>query len=431
MTVQADTNKIIYESDGVTQSWEFNFITYEVDWISVLVASEPTDLPFTVELNQDQNINPGGFVNFTDEVVPDGRDFVIIRVLPLEQQIDYTTYDDFPAETHERGLDTGILIDQQLQETIDRCYKAPIGSEPGFDFDFPDYDPGKLIGWSETERILENSQYSFQDFVNEADRAIAAANESQGSANQSAASAVLSEKWAAEEEDVPVDGDLFSARHYAIKAYKARAGLNLLAPIRADNDCPKPGDDPGDCVEPDIRNPSQRFPTRIFSVGDFFIAYTEGDMLLQDPTDPGGETVQFIEVGDYIIYVEEARDSDGDLILAEGWYSISGLIRDDLIFAANVIFDDTGTTIKGNTVQLWNQAADDIIIANQSAVASQGTRITTLEGQVSTLQGQVSALETTVQSLQSQIDALVSGKMDRSDFLRTGDRLDINNVPTP
>ena len=374
MTVQAAFNKVKYTSDGVTLSYEFNFITYEESWISVL-DPDVTALGFEVILNADQDNNPGGFVNFTVEPPPIGQDFVILRTAPLEQLLDYTSYDDFPAESHERGLDQGIIIDQQQQEELNRAYKAPIGSDPGEDFGFPPYDAGKLLGWSETEpNQIDNAFYTFQDIINEADRSRDEADRSRDEANRAGTeasnagfSALLSQdwaegdsprpsskRWADEEEDVPVEGNLFSAKHWAIKSLKARSGLNLIAIISGDNTCPKPGDDPGDCNAPDHRNPGERFSGRPHITGDYYLISAPGDMNLNDtqnPFDP--QFPQPVEVGDYIIYLEEIAG-----ILSTGWYKQSGLGGADS--SADLIsFDDSTTTTKGVTVQAWNEAADD------------------------------------------------------------------------
>lgn len=55
----------------------------------------------------------------------------IKRVTPRQQSIDYTTGDTFPAETHESGLDTAMLVDQEQDEKIDdtanRAFMVPDG----------------------------------------------------------------------------------------------------------------------------------------------------------------------------------------------------------------------------------------------------------------------------------------------------------------
>jgi len=443
MTVQADFNKVIYTSDGVTLSYEFNFVTYQESWISVL-DPDVTVLEFEVILNSNQDNNPGGFVNFTVEPPPSGQEFVILRTAPLEQLLDYTSYDDFPAASHERGLDQGIIIAQQQQEEIDRSYKAPIGSDPGADFTFPPYDAGKLLGWSETEaNKVDNAPYSFADIQAEADKALV-------SAINAEASEVLAQQWAAQQEDIPVDGQLYSARHYAIKALKARSGLNLVAIISGDDLCPKPGDGPGDCTAPDYRNPGERFPNRENLPGDYFIISAPGSMNLKDPQNPTGpNVVTLVEVSDYIIYFPEVQNGDGTVILGEGWYKQGGLTGDGTA-AALISFDDTTTVAKGTNVQAFNEALDFLVqgaqakadssvqLTGDQTIADQKTFTTNPQsnaaqagaGQALTRKDYVDAADTANATAAADANTNANTRKLEADFLRTGTRLDINNVRT-
>jgi hypothetical protein len=45
----------------------------------------------------------------------------ILRDVPFTQLTDYIENDEFPAESHERGLDKAIMILQQLAEKINRA----------------------------------------------------------------------------------------------------------------------------------------------------------------------------------------------------------------------------------------------------------------------------------------------------------------------
>ena len=379
MTVQTTVNKIVYAPDGVTTLFVFNFVTHDPDTLQVFFESDEQPGGFEVTLNLDQTTLPGGSVEF--DVPPSGdlRSVTLLRVLELNQDIDYQPYDAFPAETHERALDLLTLMVQQVQEEVDRSYKAPIDSEPGEDFGFPPYDPGKLLGWSETEtNQIDNAEQTFADYVAEADRSRDEADRSRDEANRAnseasnaAFSSLLSQDWAEgdsprpssrrwseEAEDVPVEANLFSAKHWAIKSLKARSGLNLIAIISGDDLCPKPGDDVGDCTAPDHRNPGERFSGRTHITGDYYLISAPGDMNLNDPANPfDPPTVQPVEVGDYVIYLEAIVD-----ILSTGWYKQGGLGGADS--SADLIsFDDSGTVAKGVTVQTFNEDLDTIVEA--------------------------------------------------------------------
>ncbi len=125
--------------------------------------------------------------------------------------------------------------------------------------------------------------------------------------------------------------------------------IYFIGPYRGDNTCPKPGDEEGDCVDPDYRNPSQRWPGVDFPDGAYFIISSDGDIELMDGS--GTPTVTAVELGDALLYVKDG------LVLPDGWYHVPGN-QINTIIAAQVVFDDNPTTIKGTNVQSWNQAAD-------------------------------------------------------------------------
>lgn len=144
------------------------------------------------------------------------------------------------------------------------------------------------------------------------------------------------------------------------------SGLSPLGVFRGDNDCPKPGDDPGDCTEPDTRNPSERFPTVTFNGGEFFLVSSGGDINLIS-LDTLLPTVTPVDAGDIIVYVLEI--DTGSIVYPEGWYYVPR--ETGLITAAEVLFDDSGTTIKGTTVQAWNEAADTAISGKTNRVGGE------------------------------------------------------------
>ncbi len=55
-----------------------------------------------------------------------GEQLTIRRKVPITQTLDYVANDPFPAESHERGLDKGAMIDQQQAEEISRSLRAPV-----------------------------------------------------------------------------------------------------------------------------------------------------------------------------------------------------------------------------------------------------------------------------------------------------------------
>ena len=364
MTISTSESKINHLGDGIEDVFEFNFLTLDEDHIRVFFDGTEEFSDFVVTLNPDQDSNPGGNVQFTIDPPAAGVTVTILRTVPLTQLVDYTSYDAFPAVVHEQALDNLTMQTQQLQEEVDRSYKAPVDTQPGDDFRMPEYEAGKLIGWSDlVENELVNAEYSMQDISDEADRARDEADRSRDEANISQSWQELSRDYANEDEDVPVQGQLYSAKHYAIKALKAAAGLNLIGPFRGDDLCDKPGDGPGECIPPDTRNPGQRYYARVFNSGDSFIVSSPGTMEVNDPDqmDPPVTHVVPVEAGDYVIFLNRIEDGDSNVIIAEGWYHVEGLSGAGAP-ASSISFDDTQTDIKGTSVQEWNENADDELL---------------------------------------------------------------------
>lgn len=88
--------------------------------------------------------------------IASGTSWRIEGDMPLAQPTDYTAGDDFPAESHERGLDRAMIAHQEvrrdLNETRDRAVQVPRGSiAPGLDMtglidgDLLVYSGGKLL----------------------------------------------------------------------------------------------------------------------------------------------------------------------------------------------------------------------------------------------------------------------------------------------
>jgi hypothetical protein len=59
-----------------------------------------------------------------------GETLVIVRDVPLTQELDLQNYGEFNVELVERALDRAAMVDQQLQEQIDRCVRYPVSSDP-------------------------------------------------------------------------------------------------------------------------------------------------------------------------------------------------------------------------------------------------------------------------------------------------------------
>jgi hypothetical protein len=131
MSVSSTDNQIIYTGSGTTGPFDFDFKVYRTSDLLVqklLIATEVvTDLTETTDYTVALDVDGTGSVT-TVAVVASTYKLIITRSLPITQEITYVENDKFPSATHEEGLDRGVMIDQQLQEQIDRCVKVVAGS---------------------------------------------------------------------------------------------------------------------------------------------------------------------------------------------------------------------------------------------------------------------------------------------------------------
>ena len=122
-------------------------------------------------------------------------------------------------------------------------------------------------------------------------------------------------------------------------------GINLLGPFRGDDLCPKYGDETGECIEPDYRNPSQRWPDYVFHTGNsFIIIMKEGETsghvnAINDDT----ELQEPIEVfaGDGLIYFEKDVLDGTTVVIKAGWHVERGWVTGGAVIAANVLYDNS------------------------------------------------------------------------------------------
>lgn len=131
MTVSNQTNKISYIGNGVTKEFAIPFCFLEKEHITVYqmkgevesIAEAGTDFSVTGIGEVD-----GGTLTF-DIPPAAGSQIIIIRNVPMTQEVDYRENEIFPAKTHERALDKLTMAVQQLSEKMDRAVTVDIFSE--------------------------------------------------------------------------------------------------------------------------------------------------------------------------------------------------------------------------------------------------------------------------------------------------------------
>ena len=115
MTIQNIVNFIDYVGNGAQTSFVFNFRVADAAWVDINF----TDNLSGVALNIDQDLNPGGSVDYSI-APPASTDIHIQRITPLTQETDYARHDPFDSETNEDNLDklTSIIQDLSTSATL-------------------------------------------------------------------------------------------------------------------------------------------------------------------------------------------------------------------------------------------------------------------------------------------------------------------------
>jgi hypothetical protein len=114
MTISTIYEPTAFDITAGTQTvFPFNWDVIKEDDVFCLIDGvlvSPGD--FTVVLNGSPPLYDGGTVTFT--VAPTGNALAVARNTDRTQEIDYTEYDPFPAETHEFGLDKLTMLVQEI-----------------------------------------------------------------------------------------------------------------------------------------------------------------------------------------------------------------------------------------------------------------------------------------------------------------------------
>lgn len=122
MTISSTTSKNQYVASGSNPTFTYTFKIY--DEADIRVLSDDTVNTLSDYVVTGVGNSAGGTIVFN--VNPVASTIVTLkRNEPLTQEIEYVEGDDFPAESHEQGLDRSAIRDQFLQEQIDRALLLP------------------------------------------------------------------------------------------------------------------------------------------------------------------------------------------------------------------------------------------------------------------------------------------------------------------
>ena len=130
MTVSTTIIKSFGTGDGSTATFAYQFKIIQDSDLEVFIRTNSTGAESAAKvLGTDYSMTgagvaTGGTVTFLTGKIPiSGQTVVLRRNVPKTQVIDYIANDPFPAETHEEGLDRGIMVAQQNFEEVERSIK--------------------------------------------------------------------------------------------------------------------------------------------------------------------------------------------------------------------------------------------------------------------------------------------------------------------
>lgn len=159
MSVHSNDNSIL-KTCGTLTHFEFGFKVFKAEDLVVSLMDPATQNLTALKLNEDytvniSRINDGGSIELTE--THNGYSLYAYREIEIIQPHEIPTEGYFPESTIENALDRGIMIDQQLQEQIDRCIAIPGTSGfTGVNVQLPVPQAGNTLAWSEDGKSLEN-----------------------------------------------------------------------------------------------------------------------------------------------------------------------------------------------------------------------------------------------------------------------------------
>lgn len=134
MTLASTVNRNSYVGVGSVGPYTYNFRIFAETDLRVTVRDAATDEETTLAYPTDYSVtgvgDDDGTITLTDALAVDDV-LTIRRVLPITQLTQLRNQRIFYPETHEDEYDRIVMILQQLQDELDRCYRVGETIDPG------------------------------------------------------------------------------------------------------------------------------------------------------------------------------------------------------------------------------------------------------------------------------------------------------------
>ena len=162
-TVSTSSNKVIYSGDGQTNSFAFSFNIFAKSDLIVQVYDN-LNVTHTLVLNTDYTVSTTTFPGNGNVVllasgnwpnIPTGDELIILRQIPITQLINESDNSYTPAAVRNQAYDRACMIEQQLQEQINRTVLWP--SSFTSSASIPNPESGLVLGWDANGNLVNIS----------------------------------------------------------------------------------------------------------------------------------------------------------------------------------------------------------------------------------------------------------------------------------
>lgn len=165
MTVSSTDRKAgPFAGDGVATAFPFTFKIFTTTDLSVIHMDadgvETTlvlDSDYSVTLNSDQSVDPGGSVTYplSGSPLPSDEKLTLLSDIPDTQPAALSVLGRYDARVLEDAYDRGVILTQQLAEQLARAVLLSV-STTGVSTTLPVPSGDKYLGWNTAGTALEN-----------------------------------------------------------------------------------------------------------------------------------------------------------------------------------------------------------------------------------------------------------------------------------
>lgn len=166
MALTSDNSKTQHTATSLQTVFSYGFKIFAEAHLNVFVNGVEVTTGFSVS---GVGADAGGNVTFTVGRTT-GDIVTLARDVPYTQDLVYPAGNKFPETTHEKGLDLGVMLDQQIKETLDRTMTAPIEVTSSFSGAIPNPETttnqGKALIINASGTGIDVQEVSATDFAN-------------------------------------------------------------------------------------------------------------------------------------------------------------------------------------------------------------------------------------------------------------------------